>query len=186
MSHSTSELRDACHTLSVRCKAAAAFPPKFWQASYFASSKLAFQLLAVKRLFQGLLCQRQRFLACTMQCKSTWWEFTGTREAIAEQLRLGEELRRRVDRMDPVSGSDTEASHSTGSSDAEGSESDGASPSRSSRKASAKTRAAAAAILEGAYAMIRTLTSRVSFVQLENTCRLHTSAQEQPFEKSWH
>lgn len=77
----------------------------------------------------------------------------GTREAIEEQLRLGQELRRRVDRMSPAPGSGTDASgesESDSDDSVSGSDAEGAPQGNGlSRKAADEARAAAAAILEG-------------------------------------
>lgn len=73
---------------------------------------------------------------------------TGKKEAIAEQLRLGQELRRKVDRVDTVAGSDedTDTGAETSSSESE----DDAQPGKRglSKKAAGKLQSAAAGILD--------------------------------------
>ena len=74
----------------------------------------------------------------------------GTKEAIEEQLRLGQELRRKVDRMEPAGGSETDASDADTDADSSGDDADD-DGSKLGKSATAKARAAAAAILEGGY-----------------------------------
>ncbi|PRW50835.1 U3 small nucleolar RNA-associated 14-like protein A [Chlorella sorokiniana] len=79
----------------------------------------------------------------------------GTRQAVAEQLRLGEELRQRVNRMKPSRGSDSDAS--TSASDDEGSSGDERAPRggetfagpQAGRGMGSKVKAAALEMLEG-------------------------------------
>ena len=71
----------------------------------------------------------------------------GKKEALAEQLRLGEELRRRVDRADSVEGSDTDDSNQVSDSSDIDSDEDGNESTR--HKRSRKLRDAANDILEG-------------------------------------
>lgn len=74
---------------------------------------------------------------------------SGKKEAIAEQLRLGQELRRKVDRVDTVRGSDDE---SASGSDSSGSDSEDGGPREANgltKKAAKKVQKAATGILEG-------------------------------------
>ena len=71
----------------------------------------------------------------------------GKKEALAEQLRLGEELRRRVDGADSVEGSDTDDSNQPSDSSDIDSDQNGNESTR--HKRSQKLRDAANDILEG-------------------------------------
>ena len=77
--------------------------------------------------------------------------FTGKKEAIAEQLRLGQELRRKVDRVDTVAGSDedTDTGAETSSSESEDEAAAAQRPRKGlSKKAAGKLQTAAAGILQ--------------------------------------
>lgn len=82
----------------------------------------------------------------------TIWEIVGTKEAIAEQLRLGEELRRKVARADSVHGSDTDDSAGGDKSDDDSDDEldhDTEDGNKVGKKAENKLRNAATEILEG-------------------------------------
>ena len=80
----------------------------------------------------------------------------GKKEAIAEQLRLGQELRRKVDRIDTVAGSDDDTDTGAETSSSESEDEEGAQPGKRglSRKAAGKLQSAAAGILEEGMALL--------------------------------
>lgn len=93
-------------------------------------------------------------LSCSGHVNETNLHFTGKKEAIAEQLRLGEELRRRVDRADKVQGSDTDESDENKSDDESDNSKDGSDQEledggKYSKRTATKLRATAAQILNG-------------------------------------